>query len=52
MFRVTIGYLKEMALLRLVSTPDGMVRSVETQEATDLQRELVTLPKLTTTLLG
>ena len=51
MFRVVIGYMKEIALLKLVTTSDGMVRNVETEEATQLERELVVLPKLSTTLL-
>lgn len=46
-----IGYLKEISLLKLVTTSDGMVRNVETDEAVNLERELVTLPKLTTTLM-
>ena len=52
MFRVVIGYIKEISLLRLVTTSDGMVRQVDSEEAHALERELVKLPKLTTTLLG
>ena len=52
MFRVVIGYIKEISLLRLMTTSDGMVRQVDSEEAHALERELVKLPKLTTTLLG
>ena len=51
MFRVVIGCMKEISLLKLVTTPDGMVRNVETEEALELEKKLITLPKLTTTLL-
>ena len=51
MFRVVIGYTKEILLLKLVTTSDGMVRQVDSEEAHALQRELIMLPKLTTMLL-
>lgn len=52
MFRVEIGYLKEISLLRLIKTPDGLVKTVQTEAATALERHLVGLPKLCSAIKG
>ena len=51
-FRLEISYLKEIALLKLVTTEEGMTKTVDTPEAKLLERQLVTLPTLTSTLHG
>ncbi|KAK2165674.1 hypothetical protein NP493_1357g00033 [Ridgeia piscesae] len=51
-FRLRVGYLHEIALLKTVRSPTGMTQLVSTQEAQRLERDLVSLPKLTTALHG
>ena len=49
-FRVKVGYLQEITLLKTVRSADGKVKMQETQAATTMQHDLVTLPKLASTL--
>ena len=51
-FRLRVGYHHEIALLKMVRSPAGMLKMVTTDEAQRLERDLVALPKLTTALHG
>ncbi|XP_064608729.1 nucleolar protein 6-like [Liolophura sinensis] len=51
-FRLKIAYLHEITVLKTVKTPDGMVQMRDTAESVELEREVVSLPKLTSTLHG
>nr|XP_022330549.1 nucleolar protein 6-like isoform X1 [Crassostrea virginica] len=51
-FRVTLGYTREIALTKMVRTPEGMVKYKDNEEALNLEREIQALPRLTSTLHG
>ena len=51
-FRVEVGYQREISLRRMVTTVDGMVKMMETDEASRLEQMLVAQPKLSSTLHG
>ena len=51
-FRLRVGYHHEIALLKMVRSPGGMLKMVTTEAAHRLERDLVALPKLTTALHG
>lgn len=51
-FRLELQYLREIALLKKVTTPDGMVRFVDNEEALTLEQNIKLLPVLTSTLHG
>ncbi len=44
--------MKEIALLKMVKTEEGMVKMAETELAQALEQALVALPRLTSTLHG
>ena len=50
MFRVEVGYSKEVVLMKTVRTSEGMVKMVDTEESHQLERKYTFIPKLTTTL--
>lgn len=52
MFRLELQYLREIALLKKVTTTDGMVRFVDNEEALTLEQNIKLLPVLTSTLHG
>jgi len=49
-FRVKVGYLQEITLLKTVRSSDGKVRIEETAAAKAMHHSLVTLPRLASTL--
>lgn len=51
-FRVVLGYTREIALTKMVKTPEGMVKYKDNEEALTLEREIQGLPRLTSTLHG
>ncbi|XP_056022983.1 nucleolar protein 6-like isoform X2 [Ostrea edulis] len=51
-FRIIMGYTREIALTKMVKTPEGMVKYKDNDEALALEREILGLPKLTSTLHG
>ncbi|XP_013410468.1 nucleolar protein 6 [Lingula anatina] len=51
-FRITLGYLKEIAMLKMKKTPEGLVTMRETEESSAMEKELVTLPKFSTAMHG
>ena len=51
-FRLRVGCHHEISLLKRVRSPTGMTQMVSTQDAQRLERDLVSLPKLTTALHG
>ena len=51
-FRVQIGYMREATLLRMVKTPDGMLKMQDTEESLAMESQLVGLPKLSSALHG
>lgn len=51
-FRIVLGYTREIALTKMVKTPEGMVKYKDNDEALALEREILGLPKLTSTLHG
>lgn len=52
MFRVVLGYTREIALTKMVKTPEGMVKYKDNEEALTMEREIQGLPRLTSTLHG
>ena len=52
MFAVQLAYMREIALSKMVTTPEGMVKMVDTEKSQALERQMVALPKLTSTLHG
>ncbi len=50
-FRVMIGYLKEISLLKMITISSGATKSTDDERAAILEQELVTLPKLNTMLI-
>ena len=52
MFRLVIGYLHEIKLAKMVTTPEGMTRMEDNDLSRSLERQLVALPKLASTLNG
>ncbi|KAJ8304133.1 hypothetical protein KUTeg_017716 [Tegillarca granosa] len=51
-FRIELAYLREIALLKMIKTADGMLKMRDTEESLKLEKEIVALPKLTSTLHG
>ncbi|XP_071171681.1 nucleolar protein 6-like isoform X2 [Mytilus edulis] len=51
-FRLELQYLREIALLKKVTSPDGMVKFVDNDEALRLEQDIKLLPILTSTLHG
>ncbi|KAK3096655.1 hypothetical protein FSP39_002142 [Pinctada imbricata] len=51
-FRVELAYTREIALMKLYKTPEGMVKYKDTPESLNLEREIQHLPQLTSTLHG
>ncbi len=50
-FRIMIGYLKEISLLKMVTLSSGATKSTDNEQAAILEQELVTLPKINTMLI-
>ncbi|XP_074649988.1 nucleolar protein 6-like [Tubulanus polymorphus] len=51
-FRIIVGYVMEISVLRTVTTPEGMVKTLDTDESLKLETDIVKLPKLTSALHG
>ncbi|XP_033750343.1 nucleolar protein 6-like [Pecten maximus] len=51
-FRVELAYLREIALAKSHRTPEGMMKMIDTAESIELEKQIVALPKLTSTLHG
>ncbi|KAH9490986.1 Nucleolar protein 6 [Bulinus truncatus] len=51
-FRLKIANTKELAVLRTHKTEDGMVKFKDTEESLALEREIITLPHITSLLHG
>ncbi|XP_060067208.1 nucleolar protein 6-like [Ylistrum balloti] len=51
-FRVELAYLREIALTKSYRTPEGMMKVRDTPESIELEKQIVALPKLTSTLHG
>lgn len=51
-FRVELSYLREIALAKSHRTPEGMMKMRDTPESLELEKQMVALPKLTSTLHG
>ncbi|XP_061172085.1 nucleolar protein 6-like isoform X1 [Saccostrea echinata] len=51
-FRIVLGYTREIALSKMIKTPEGMVKYKDNEEALALEREIQSLPRLTSTLHG
>ncbi|OWF47935.1 nucleolar protein 6-like [Mizuhopecten yessoensis] len=51
-FRVELAYTREIALIKSHRTPEGMMKMRDTSESIQLEKEIVALPKLTSTLHG
>ena len=52
MFRLELAYVREIALMKLYKTPEGMVKYKDNTDAMALQRDIQDAPKLTSTLHG
>ena len=52
MFRLEVGYTKEIALLRVATSSDGTTKVEDNPASQTLEHRLVSLPKLSSTLHG
>ena len=50
MFRIDIGCIHEIPLLKKVVGADGMVKMQDTEAAQNMEEKIVALPKLASTL--
>ncbi|KAK3588803.1 hypothetical protein CHS0354_012016 [Potamilus streckersoni] len=51
-FQVELAHTREIGLLKLTKTQDGMVKMRDTEQSLALEKEIIALPKLTSTLHG
>ncbi|KAK7480029.1 hypothetical protein BaRGS_00028762 [Batillaria attramentaria] len=51
-FRLKLGLTREIGLLRMVRSPEGMVKMEDTPQALKLEAEITTLPRITSWLQG
>ncbi|KAL3865413.1 hypothetical protein ACJMK2_042804 [Sinanodonta woodiana] len=51
-FQVDLAHTREIGLLKMTKTQDGMVKMRDTEESLALEKYIIALPKLTSTLHG
>lgn len=52
MFRLLVAHQREISLLKQTTTPEGVTKYRDTEEALALEKRIVHLPKLTSALHG
>ena len=52
MFRLKLGVSREVGVLRMVRSPEGMLKMEDTPESVAVEAEITLMPELTTLLQG